>query len=231
MKRVLLSSLMGLLLVVVGCNKPVDFNNSEQKISYVLGQSIGTNMQAQGLEIDENSFLQGIQDGLIKTSKLDKEETEKALNNFQKEQQEKQIKVIKEASAVNNKQASVFLAANKSKSGIKTTKSGLQYKVLKRSKSKSKPKSKDTVVVDYKGTLLDGTEFDSSYKRGKPAEFPVTGVIASWTEALQLMNIGDKFQIFSPPSLAYGDRGAGALIAPGSALIFEIELKDIKRAK
>ena len=120
---------------------------------------------------------------------------------------------------------------NKKRRGVKTTKSGLQYKVLKRSKSTRKPQLKDTVVVDYKGTLLDGTEFDSSYKRGKPAEFPVNGVIPSWTEALQLMTVGDKFQLFSPPDLAYGDRGAGALIAPGAALIFEVELKEIKATK
>jgi FKBP-type peptidyl-prolyl cis-trans isomerase FklB len=231
MKRVLLGSLVGLLLVAFGCNKTVDFNDGEQKISYVLGQSIGTNLQAQGLEIDENAFIQGVQDGLNDASKLDKEEIEKALTAFQKEQQEKQINAIKEAATTNKKEAAAFLAANKKKPGIKTTKSGLQYKVLKKSKSKRKPKKADTVVVHYKGTLLDGTEFDSSYKRGQPAEFPVTGVIASWTEALQLMSVGDKFKLFSPPSLAYGDRGAGALIAPGSALIFEVELKEIKSKK
>lgn len=229
MKRVLFASIAGLLFFVSACNKPVDFDNSDQKISYVLGQSIGSNLQAQGIEIDQNAFLQGIQDGLKDASKLDEQATQEALTNFQQEQQKKQIEAIQKAASENRKKAEAYLAENKSKSGVITTKSGLQYKVLKKSKSTRKPKATDTVVVDYKGTLIDGTEFDSSYKRGTPAEFPVQGVIPSWTEVLQLMNVGDKFQIVSPPDLAYGDRGAGPLIAPGSALIFEIELKDIKR--
>ena len=120
-----------------------------------------------------------------------------------------------------------FLAENKTKEGVKTTASGLQYKVIKEGTG-AQPKANDTVSVNYRGTLIDGTEFDSSYKRGQPATFPVSGVIKGWTEALQLMKSGSKYQLFIPASLAYGDRGAGRDIAPNSTLIFEVELLDVK---
>jgi FKBP-type peptidyl-prolyl cis-trans isomerase FklB len=136
----------------------------------------------------------------------------------------------KEAGAANRKEGESFLADNKSKDGVKTLPDGLQYKVLTEGNG-PKPASTDTVTVNYRGTLINGKEFDSSYKRGQPASFPVTGVIKGWTEALQLMPVGSKWQLFIPPDLAYGDRGAGADIGPGDTLIFEVELLSIGEKK
>src|SRR5207253_8354801 len=139
-----------------------------------------------------------------------------------KDMQEKQEKQAQQNSSAGEK----FLAENKTKEGVKTTTSGLQYKVLKDGNG-AQPKSSDTVTVNYRGTLIDGTEFDSSFKRGQPATFPVTGVIKGWTEALQLMKVGSKFQLFVPANLAYGEQGRPG-IPPSSALIFEVELMDVK---
>jgi FKBP-type peptidyl-prolyl cis-trans isomerase FklB len=136
----------------------------------------------------------------------------------------------KEAGAGNRKEGDAFLAANKAKEGVKTTADGLQYKVLTEGNG-PKPTANDTVTVNYRGTLLNGKEFDSSYKRGQPASFPVGGVIKGWTEALQLMPVGSKYQLFIPPDLAYGDRGAGGDIGPGETLIFEVELLSIGEQK
>jgi FKBP-type peptidyl-prolyl cis-trans isomerase FklB len=158
---------------------------------------------------------------------LTKEDREKTLQAFQKEMMEKQIAASKEAATKNAGEGEKFLAENKKKDGVKTTASGLQYKVLKEGSGAS-PKETDTVVTNYKGTLLDGTEFDSSYKRNEPASFPVNRVIKGWTEALQLMKPGAKYQLFIPASLAYGERGAGQLIGPNATLIFEVELLSIK---
>jgi FKBP-type peptidyl-prolyl cis-trans isomerase len=141
---------------------------------------------------------------------------------FEKDMQQKQTATAEK----NGAEAEKFLAANKTKEGVKTTESGLQYKVLKEG-SGAQPKSSDTVTVNYRGTLPDGTEFDSSYKRGQPASFPVSGVIKGWTEALQLMKVGSKLQLFIPASLAYGEQGRPG-IPPNSLLIFEVELMDVK---
>jgi FKBP-type peptidyl-prolyl cis-trans isomerase FklB len=145
---------------------------------------------------------------------------------FQKEVMAKQAEVAKK----NKAEGEAFLAENKKKEGVKTTPSGLQYKVIKPGKGK-KPKSSDTVTVNYRGTLIDGTEFDSSYKRGQPATFQVSGVIPGWTEALQLMEEGAKWQLFIPSNLAYGERGAGGVIGPNATLIFEVELISIQEKK
>ncbi|MGH9569716.1 MAG: FKBP-type peptidyl-prolyl cis-trans isomerase, partial [Candidatus Angelobacter sp.] len=130
----------------------------------------------------------------------------------------------------NKKEGEAFLAANKTKEGVITTPSGLQYKVLKQGTG-PKPTTTDKVVCNYKGTLINGKEFDSSYKRGEPATFPVNGVIKGWTEALQLMPVGSKYQLFIPADLAYGERGAGADIGPDATLIFEVELLSIEGKK
>jgi len=135
--------------------------------------------------------------------------------------------MVKELGEKNKKDGDAFLAENKGKEGVVALPSGLQYKILKAGDGE-KPKSTDTVVCNYRGTLLNGKEFDSSYKRGQPATFPVSGVIKGWTEALQLMPVGSKWQLFIPPDLAYGDRGAGNDIAPGATLIFEVELLSIQ---
>ena len=158
---------------------------------------------------------------------MSKEERDKTLQAFQKEMMEKQIAASKEAAEKNKAEGEKFLAENKTKDGVKTTASGLQYKVLKEGSGAS-PKETDTVVTNYRGTLIDGTEFDSSYKRNEPASFPVNRVIKGWTEALQLMKPGAKYQLFIPSSLAYGERGAGQLIGPNATLIFEVELLSIK---
>jgi len=145
---------------------------------------------------------------------------------FQKDMMAKQQEVAKK----NKKEGEVFLDENKKKEGVKTLASGLQYKVLKEGTGK-KPKLNDAVTVNYRGTLIDGTEFDSSYRRGQPASFPVSGVIPGWTEALPLMGEGAKWQLFVPSNLAYGERGAGAMIGPNATLIFEIELISVQEKK
>ena len=137
---------------------------------------------------------------------------------------------MKELGEKNRKEGEAFLAENKKKKGVITTESGLQYMVLEKGDG-PKPKATDTVSVNYRGTLIDGTEFDSSYKRGKPVTFPVKGVIAGWTEALLLMNVGSKYKLFVPPNLGYGGRGAGRLIGPEATLIFEVELLGIESEK
>jgi FKBP-type peptidyl-prolyl cis-trans isomerase FklB len=135
-----------------------------------------------------------------------------------------------EAGAAARKEGDAFLAANKTKEGVVTLPSGLQYKILTEGKG-PKPTASDTVTCNYRGTLINGTEFDSSYKAGNPVSFPVSGVIKGWTEALQLMPVGSKWQLFIPADMAYGDRGAGADIGPGETLIFEVELVSIEEAK
>src|SRR5216684_4422081 len=153
---------------------------------------------------------------------MSEQEVRETMMAFEKDMQQKQAETAQKNAA----EADKFLAANKSKEGVKTTESGLQYKVLKEG-SGAQPKSSDTVTVNYRGTLMDGTEFDSSYKRGQPATFPVGGVIKGWTEALQLMKVGSKFQLFIPANLAYGEQGRPG-IPPNSVLNFEVELMDVK---
>ena len=149
---------------------------------------------------------------------------------FQKEMMAKHAEVMNTLGEKNKKEGEVFLAENKKKEGVTTLPSGLQYKVIKAGTGK-KPKSTDTVTVNYRGTLIDGTEFDSSYRRGEPASFGVSGVIPGWTEAMQLMQEGAKWQVVVPPNLAYGEKGAGPNIGPNATLIFEIELISIQEKK
>jgi FKBP-type peptidyl-prolyl cis-trans isomerase FklB len=169
--------------------------------------------------------LAGLKDALSgKQPALSEKEMQETMEAWSKQMEDKQ-KAVGEKNVADGVK---FLAENKSKSGVKTTASGLQYKVIKEG-SGAQPKVTDTVTVHYRGTLINGTEFDSSYKRGQPASFPVNGVIKGWTEALQLMKAGSKYQLFIPSSLAYGERAAGADIAPNSTLIFEVELLDVKQ--
>src|SRR3989338_270904 len=162
-----------------------------------------------------------------KTTLKSEKEVQETMMAFQNEMKTKQAEHAKVLGGKNKKEGEAFLAENKKKEGVKTTASGLQYKVIKNGNGK-KPKATDTVTVHYKGTLIDGTEFDSSYKRGEPTSFPVNQVIAGWTEALQLMNVGSKWQLFIPANLGYGDRGAGPQIGPNAAFIFEVELISLK---
>jgi FKBP-type peptidyl-prolyl cis-trans isomerase len=200
-----------------------------QKISYVLGQEIGNSFKEAPVEIDLDIFMQGINDSLKdRKSPLDADETNQIKQEFSRQVQENRQKQMAALSEKNREDGAAFLATNKNKEGVVTTDSGLQYKILNQGEG-SKPKQSDKVTVHYRGTLLDGTEFDSSYKREKPATFQVNGVIRGWTEALQLMSVGSKYRLFIPADLAYGNRGAGRKIGPNSMLIFDVELLGIEQ--
>src|SRR5579872_484315 len=207
---------------------PLTLKTSKDKFSYALGMKMGANLHKQNVPVDPAIFQRGMKDGLAggKTLLTD-EEAQSAIMDVQKEMREKQQAKMKEEGEENKKTGDAFLAQNKSKDGVKTTADGLQYKVITQGTGPT-PTANDTVSVNYRGTLINGTEFDSSYKRGQPASFPVSGVIKGWTEALQLMPVGSKYQIFIPSDLAYGERGPGPEIGPNSTLIFEVELLSIE---
>jgi len=201
----------------------------EAKLSYALGTDIGKRMESMYPGVDLTIFFDGMTDVLKGNDLLlgEEEMAEIRREFFEKMREEQQAKTQEEAQK--NKQAAMaFLAENKAKPGVVTTPSGLQYMVLQEGKGEI-PTDQDTVTVNYKGTLIDGTEFDSSEKRGKPATFPVKGVIKGWAEALQLMKVGSKYRLFIPPDLAYGERQAGPEIKPNSALIFDVELISIEQ--
>ena len=228
MKRLIICiSTVFLASICLAQDKP-QLKDQKDKASYSIGYDIGATFKKQNVELNVDALMTGLKEGLAgKDATLSKEERDKTLEAFQKEMMEKQATLSKEAATKNAAEGEKFLAENKKKEGIKTTASGLQYKVLKEGSGAS-PKETDTVVTNYKGTLLDGTEFDSSYKRNEPATFPVNRVIKGWTEALQLMKPGSKYQLFIPAALAYGERGAGRDIGPNATLIFEVELLSIK---
>jgi len=198
----------------------------KQKFSYTAGYQIGQNLKRQNLDLDSRAFSQGAQDAITSAKpRLKPEEMQAAILNQQKKDMEKQAAVAKK----NLDAGQAFLEANKKKEGVTTTASGLQYKVITEGKGKQ-PKSTDTVVAHYRGTLINGTEFDSSYQRNEPATFPVSGVIKGWQEALPLMKEGSKWQVYIPSDLGYGPRGAGGEIGPNEVLIFDIELLSVKEA-
>jgi len=209
-------------------SQPLVLTTQKDKISYALGMNVGTNLQRQSLDVDPAILLQGLKDGLAGSKPLlTEEEARTLLTQLQEDMRKKQAEKAQQMGAANKTEGEAFLAANKNKEGVITLPSGLQYKILKAGTG-PKPAATDSVVCNYRGTLISGTEFDSSYKRGQPATFPVNGVIKGWTEALQLMPVGSKWQLFVPASLAYGDRGAGADIGPNATLIFEVELLSIQ---
>jgi FKBP-type peptidyl-prolyl cis-trans isomerase FklB len=215
----------------VGGKENLVLKSQKDKISYVIGMDMGSNFKKQSIDIDPDILVRGIKDGLSGgKSLLTAQEVLEITTAFQKEMMAKQEELNKKLGEKNKKEGEVFLAENKKKEGVKTLPSGLQYKVIKAGTGK-KPKLTDTVTTNYRGTLIDGTEFDSSYRRGQAASFPVNGVIPGWTEALQLMEEGAKWQLFVPPNLAYGDRGAGRQIGPNATLIFEVELISIQQKK
>jgi FKBP-type peptidyl-prolyl cis-trans isomerase FklB len=211
-----------------GTATPFVLKTDKQKQSYAIGLNIGKNMQKDGVEIDSAAMLRGIKDAVAGGKVLMTDEEIKttltALAGDLKKKQE--LKIAAESSA-NKTAGDAFLAANKSKPGVVALPSGLQYKILKRGDG-PKPTTADQVTCNYKGTLLNGKEFDSSYKRGEPATFPVGQVIKGWTEALQLMPVGSKWELYIPADLAYGSKQAGPDITPGSTLVFEVELLSIK---
>jgi len=207
---------------------PSAFPTEKERVSYAIGMNVGSGLRKQDIEIDPNLLLQGLKDALSggKTLMTD-DEVRATFQQLQTSLRAKQEEKMKVAGEANKKEGDAFLAANKSKGGVVALPSGLQYKILTQGTG-PKPTVGDSVVCNYKGTLINGTEFDSSYKRGEPATFPVTRVIKGWTEALQLMPTGSKWQLFVPPDLAYGERGAGNDIGPNATLIFEVELLSIQ---
>jgi FKBP-type peptidyl-prolyl cis-trans isomerase FklB len=208
-------------LVAFAGDKP---ETLEQRISYGIGMNIGRDFKNQEIQVDPELLARGVKDVLAGGETLmSEEEVAQTIAELQKVMQEKQEAKNKVIGEANLKSGAEFLAANAKKEGVKTTASGLQYKVVEAGTGKT-PAATDKVQVNYRGSLVDGTEFDSSYKRGKPAEFPVNGVIKGWTEVLQLMKEGAKYQVFIPAELAYGERGAGPVIGPNATLIFDVEL-------
>lgn len=202
--------------------------SQKDKLSYSFGANFGKNLRQQSIDIDPDIMMTGLKDGLSGSKMLlTDQEIRDVMTAFQKEMVTKQAEQRKALAEKNKKEGESFLAENKQKEGVKTLPSGLQYKVLKIGTGKS-PKATDSVVAQYKGTLINGTEFDSSYQRKEAPTFRVNGVIKGWTEALQLMKEGDKWQLFVPSDLAYGERGAGPMIGPNATLIFEVELISVK---
>ncbi len=211
--------------------KTVELKTEVQKLSYALGLDLGAYFKSLGEDFDLTVIQQGISDSYSGAkAQMTPEEAAQVQQQFAGRQQEKQVKQLQDMTAGNKDAAKKFLDENKGKDGVKTTASGLQYKIVKEGKG-DKPAAADTVKVHYQGTLLNGTEFDSSYKRNQPAEFQVGQVIPGWTEALQLMAIGSTYELYLPPELAYGDRGAPPVIEPGSMLIFKVELLDITKGE
>lgn len=202
-----------------------------EKFSYALGMNLGSNLHKQSVDINPEIFKRGMQDAIAGNKMLLTEaEANEVVKQMEASVREKMQGMAKEMGEKNKQEGTAFLEANKSKEGVVALPSGLQYKVLTQGTG-PKPALSDVVVCNYRGTLLNGKEFDSSYKRGQPASFPVSGVIKGWTEVLQLMPVGSKYQLFIPPDLAYGERGAGADIQPNSTLIFEVELISIQDKK
>ena len=215
------------LALMVGGNvlaADAKLNTDKKKVSYAIGLQLGNDFKRGGLDIDSSALVMAIEDMMAgKTPRMSEQELTATMEMFREQQMKKQSQVGDE----NRAKGEAFLAANKSKPGVKTLASGVQYKVIQ-SGSGASPTPDNSVVAHYRGTLIDGTEFDSSIKRGEPATFPVTKVIKGWTEILQKMKIGDKWEVYIPSDLAYGARGQGPIIGPNSALIFEIELIEIK---
>jgi len=219
LRLIVVLGVLFLVSQVYGQEKLV-LKNQKEKVSYIIGMDIGSNLKKQSIDVDPNILAKGVQQSLAGSKPLlTEQEIQETMMAFQKEMMAKQ-----------KERGDAFLAENKKKEGVKTLPSGLQYKVIKAGTGK-KPKLNDTVMTHYRGTLIDGTEFDSSYKRGQPVSFLVSGVLPGWTEALQLMEEGAKWQLFIPSNLAYGERGAGGIIGPNATLIFEIELISIQEKK
>ncbi len=203
----------------------------KDQVSYAIGMNIGKGLHRDTIDVDPNVILQGLKDGLGdgKTLMTD-DQAQQSLMALQMEVRAQQEVKRKQEAVDNQKAGEAFLAANKNKPGVVTTADGLQYKIITQGTG-PKPTIDDVVTVNYKGTLINGKEFDSSYKRGEPATFPVRGVIKGWTEALQLVPVGTKFELWLPPDLAYGEHGAGQDIGPNEALVFEVEVMSVKPAE
>jgi len=226
------------VVVMAGCsagtqtknkNEKLSLDNESAKFSYAIGLDVGRSLKRIGTKLDLAAFDAAV-GSVIKGEKpmLSPKEAVAVKQSVLKAQQQKLLAKQKDLGLKNKAAGEKFLAENAKKEGVKTTASGLQYKVL-RSGNGKKPKATDSVTVNYEGRLIDGTVFDSSYKRGKPVTFPLNGVIKGWTEGLQLMPVGSKYRFFLPPKLAYGARGAGGTVGPNATLVFDVELLSIKK--
>ena len=240
MKRITICKLIGILGVLLlstqaGAEGPKAPETQKEKVSYTIGADTGRVLRQQEIEVDIDLLVKGLKDGLSGGKLLmNDQDIEAARNSVQNElkrkaaaQKQKQPQVPQKSGEENKKAGEAFLAGNRTKEGVVTLPSGLQYRILRAGDGR-KPADADIVECNYRGTLLDGKEFDSSYARGKPATLSVSGVIPGWKEALKLMPTGSKWQLFIPPELAYGERGAGGKIGPNATLVFEVELLGIK---
>ncbi|MGK0498498.1 MAG: FKBP-type peptidyl-prolyl cis-trans isomerase [Oceanicoccus sp.] len=225
-------------LAVTGCNQqaeqpaPITLDTDQQRVSYGMGIGLGERIKQETFIIDTDAFTQGVKDAVNGAEPMmTEEEIMQQMKAFQEQQVAKQQEETNRVAEDNKAAGDAFLAENATKEGVMTTESGLQYQVMVAGEG-AIPAATDTVEVNYAGTLIDGTEFDSSYKRGSSVSFPVNGVIAGWTEALQLMTVGSKWKLFIPSDLAYGPGGTGGgPIGPNAALVFDVELIAIKGAE
>jgi len=229
--KTLLTTILSIMLIAghADAGDKTALKNEKDKASYSIGTQIGNNFKNQSMDVDVDLLAKGIKDALSGGKLLMTEkEIRETITALQKDMMAKQAERMKVAAEKNRKEGETFLADNKKKEGVKTTPSGLQYKVVKDGNGPT-PRMADTITVNYRGTLINGTEFDSSYKREEPATFPVNSVIPGWTEAMQMMKVGAKWHLFVPANLAYGEQGAGPQIGPNSTLIFEVELTAINK--
>jgi FKBP-type peptidyl-prolyl cis-trans isomerase len=236
MNKVVMAGALAVTVALTACNKKeeaaapaeVKLDSNIQKVSYGIGLNISSNFKKQGVDIDMDAFKKGLADGASDAEPmLNEQELMQAMQTFQQEQMEKQMKEREALVAANKAEGEKYLAENGQKEGVVTTESGLQYSVVTKVEEGASPTAEDTVVVHYRGTLINGEEFDSSYSRNQPATFGVGQVIPGWTEVLQLMKVGEKFSVVIPSNLAYGESGAGAKIGPNATLLFEVELLEI----
>ncbi|MGV6806583.1 MAG: FKBP-type peptidyl-prolyl cis-trans isomerase [bacterium] len=228
--RIKLLTLAAVTTIALGCAEKqqepaeVALETNKDKVSYILGTNVGSQFVNQGIELNQSAFVQGMQDAIDGNDpRLSEEQMMEAFTEFQAEEMARREKEMAELSEANRAEGEAYLAGNAAKEGVVTTESGLQYKEIVAGEGAT-PGAEDVVEVHYRGTLIDGTEFDSSYKRGVPAQFGVNQVIPGWTEALQLMQEGDKWELTIPSNLAYGPGGTGGSIGPDQTLLFEVEL-------
>ncbi len=228
--------ILSFILIWVGCkkateSKKVSMDSTAAKRGYAMGYNFGKNIKDLSADIDKGALIKGIKDALEGNKPmLNDKEVQQVLSSFQKELIQKDMEKRKAAGDANLAEEKNFLEKNKKRPEVKTTPSGLQYEVIKEGTGPH-PKPTDTVIVHYRGTFLDGKEFDSSYKRNQPAKFQLNKVIPGWVEGLQLMRVGAKYKFYIPSKLAYGERGAGNVIGPNKLLVFEVELLGIEKSK
>jgi FKBP-type peptidyl-prolyl cis-trans isomerase FklB len=228
MKPALILALgVGLLAIQASAQEQATLTTQKDKVSYGIGVQVAASLKGQGIDVDPNLLVKGLRDALSGQKLLmSNEELSATMAAFQQEMTQKQAQARAQAAEENKKTGDAFMASNAKKDGVVTLPSGLQYKILQAGQGK-KPTEADTVACNYRGTLIDGTEFDKS-EAGNPASFEVKSVIPGFKEALQLMMVGSKWQFFIPPDLAYGERGAGNAIGPNTTIVFEVELVSIK---